>query len=206
MVAMCTADPHRWAGLRIVKLDEWAGLPMRHPSTCEHYVQANLIRPLGVPAENYLSFTSDAPDRVAECRRVQRVLDTEWGGIDVAILGLGHNGHLGLNEPAPHCTGPAHVAQLAAGTVAHPMLKSKSVTDVSVGMTLGMDALSSARAVLLMVTGTHKAGVLSRTLSCTKGPQLPASLLRLPREGVTPERVCVCDAAAYGQRATAASC
>ena len=85
-----------------MKLDDWLGVPLDHPASCEHYVRANLLEPLRIDSERYVGFRADAADPAQECERVQAELDRR--DLDVCILGLGINGHLGLNEPAPSLT------------------------------------------------------------------------------------------------------
>jgi galactosamine-6-phosphate isomerase len=194
------AEPSLFGSLRVVKLDEWAGLAMDHPSTCEAYLQAHVLTPLAIPPERYLSFVSDAADPAAECRRVQSELDG-WGGVGISLLGIGLNSHLGLNEPADALVGPAHVATLEARTANHTMLADEGIT-VSEGITLGMDSVLGSALVLLLVTGEHKAAALHDSLSCTASdPQYPASTLRDAQH----ECVCLCDEAAFAEHKVANS-
>ena len=114
-------EPGLFDQLRVVKLDEWHGVPHADPVTCEHFLQERLLAPLAITAERYLSFSSIAPDPDQECRRIRRELD-RTGGIDVCILGLGVNGHIGFNEPAAALEPWCHVARLSGATLAHSML------------------------------------------------------------------------------------
>lgn len=113
MYIPCTR-PALFGAVRIVKLDEWAGLAMDHESTCEAYLRRHVLAPLGIKhddRERYLSFDSMAPDLAAEATRVEAALQSsEWGGVDVCVLGLGVNGHLGLNEPADVLSVTSHVS------------------------------------------------------------------------------------------------
>src|SRR4051794_14471180 len=97
--------------LRVVKLDEWGGLPPDDPGTCEAYLRRHLLDPLGVTPDRYTGFRADAPDPAAECERVAAALD-ELGPPDLCVLGLGVNGHLGFNEPGPGLQAHPHVAKL----------------------------------------------------------------------------------------------
>ena len=83
---------------RLLKLDEWGGLPMDDPSTCEQHLRKTLVSPLGM-ADRYVGFESQPPNAEAECGRIAMWL-AENGPIDVCVLGLGLNGHVGFNEPA----------------------------------------------------------------------------------------------------------
>jgi len=82
-----------------VKLDEWLGLPMHDPATCEYYIQQHLLKPLRVKGKKYIRFESNPRNAEKECQRMRRRLE-KLGPLDLCVLGLGTNGHLGFNEPA----------------------------------------------------------------------------------------------------------
>ena len=100
------------------------------------------------------------------------------GGIDVAILGLGLNGHIGMNEPGTPVNSRAHVSEL------HPMTKEvgqkyfRDKRDLSKGLTLGLANLLGSKHVMLMVNGAHKAAIVKEIMNTEISEQLPASLLR----------------------------
>ena len=93
------AQPSLFRRITVVGLDEWLGLPPRHGGSCQRYIHERILRPLGIPRSRYQGFRADREDRAAETRRMARWLDRE-GPLDLAILGLGRNGHLLMNEPA----------------------------------------------------------------------------------------------------------
>jgi len=168
---------HLFDQLRIIKLDEWGGLPSDHEATCESYLQRLLIRPLGIPDDRYIAFGGDSHDPQAECERIRRAL-SQHSPIDLCVLGLGANGHLGLNEPAEALTPFAHVAKLAESSLKHPMLGSAS-GQVRYGLTLGMAEIMQSRKVLLLVSGAHKRQPLRRLLKLEISSRFPASFLWL---------------------------
>src|SRR5262249_23534578 len=133
--AVQAATPHLFQSLRVVKLDEWGGLAMGEPGTCEQQLQAHLLRPLQI-AGRYLGFKSDTGSPQAECERIREALCAA-GGIDLCLLGLGLNGHIAMNEPGEMFQPFAHVAQLAESTLRHPMLADAKVKPTH-GLTLGM--------------------------------------------------------------------
>ena len=182
-------EGHRGAvrGLRVIKLDEWGGLPPGDPGTCEAYLRRHLLEPLGVSDDRHIGFRADAPDPQAECERVASALD-EQGPVDVCVLGLGVNGHLGFNEPAAALQAHPHVARLSETTLAHPMVRH-SRGAVTHGLTLGMGDILHAASVLLLVSGAHKRGPLRRLLTDPVSTEFPASFLWLH-----PDVTCVCDA------------
>lgn len=171
------AEPHLFDELRVIKLDEWGGLEMNHEATCEAYLEEHLIRPLGIPPERYLAFHSNPEDPVAECERLRSMLAAH-NAIGVCVLGLGVNGHLGLNEPAESLQPFAHLANLASSSLQHPMLSPVN-GQVTYGLTLGMaDILRSAK-ILLLISGSHKRHQLMRLLTPEISPRFPASFLWL---------------------------
>lgn len=189
LVAHARTAPALYAAARWMKLDEWGGLALDDPASCETFLREILLTPLGVPPARYFGWESQPADPQAECRRVATWLETN-GPIDIQVLGLGKNGHLGFNEPAQQFQPAPHVATLTAESLSHAML-ARSKTRPSYGLTLGMDAITSARRILLVVSGGHKARQLQRLATQEISPWFPASILRRC------EQVSVfCDAAA----------
>jgi len=162
-----------------VKLDEWLGLEMDDPSSCEVYLQREILSPLKIPGKNYISFCSQAPDPEMESRRIAEELDRS-GPIDLSILGVGKNGHLGLNEPGSELRLGPHVAELEQLTKTHPMLQSTSA-QVERGYTLGMDDLLASRQAVLLVAGSGKASAFSDFIKGSVTPRSPVTFLRLHR-------------------------
>ncbi|MCX7827302.1 MAG: galactosamine-6-phosphate isomerase [Verrucomicrobiae bacterium] len=179
-------QPQLFDRLRVLKLDEWGGLPPEHPGACETYVRRLLIEPLGVSAARYLTFRGDAAEMTAECERVREMM-RQHGPIDLAVLGLGLNGHLGMNEPADELIAGPHVAPLSAETARHAMIRDAN-PPVRFGLTLGMGDLMQSRRIVLLVNGAAKREALRRLMSGRVTTQFPASLLWL-HGGVT----CFCD-------------
>lgn len=168
-------EPSIFKRLRVLKLDEWGGLPENHPSSCEYFLRKLLLEPLKIPSERYISFASDPSDPEKECERIQLELDRQ-GPVDLAILGLGRNGHLGLNEPGvqlePHC----HVARLSASSLQHSMLHSTGFKP-RYGLTLGMQDILSSSKILLLVSGEGKGPVIREFLKREVSSHLPATFL-----------------------------
>lgn len=191
LAAQAAREPGLCGSLTLLKLDEWGGLPMDHPGTCETYVQQKLIKPLALPPERTISFESTAEPE-AECKRIAGIL-AERGPIDLCVLGLGLNGHLALNEPADRLQPFSHRAELATSSLAHPMIRDSAVP-VPYGLTLGMAEIFHSREIVLLVNGAHKAAPLKQLLSGEISTQFPASLLWLH-----PNVSCFCDRAAASE-------
>lgn len=191
LVQTCQKQADLFRQIRVIKLDEWHGLAPDNPATCQAYLQQNFIGPMKIDARRYTAFRPDAADPEAECRRISRKL-AAIGPIDLAILGLGRNGHLGLNEPGEFLTPDAHVAKLTQATLGHQMLKVAG-RPVRRGLTLGMAQLLQSREVLLLVCGESKRPMMRQLKSGRVSTQLPGSMLHLH-----PNVTCICDRAAIG--------
>lgn len=161
--------------LRVLKLDEWGGLHAAHPATCEYYLQQYLIRPLGINRERYFGFDANTKNPEQECARVQAVLEANQP-IDVCILGMGVNGHMGLNEPAAQLIDHCHVAQLAATTLHHDMV-SNLETKPAYGLTLGVKDILAAQHIILLVAGAGKEKATQELLSGRITNEYPATHL-----------------------------
>ena len=163
--------------MRLVKLDEWGGLPMGADGTCEAQIRSHLVGPLVIRGERYIAFSSHPADPQAESARVHRLITSE-GPIDLCVLGLGMNGHVAMNEPAAFLQPTAHVAKLTQATLAHPMLAAVKLKP-TFGLTLGMAEILSSREILLLVSGAAKHQPLQRLLRREITTEFPASFLWL---------------------------
>jgi galactosamine-6-phosphate isomerase len=159
------------------QLDEWHGLRATDRGTCAADLRDGLLDPLGVPPARCLTFATEAPDAEAECARVAARLAAR-GAFDLCILGLGLNGHLGLNEPAEELHAGAHVAELSESTRRHHML-AHLAEPPRFGLTLGMADLMHAARVLVLVSGGAKREALARLVHGPLTTWFPASLLQL---------------------------
>ena len=177
LVASLSAEPSLSGQLRIIKLDEWAGIEHGGEGSCERYLRQHLLSPLRIEEARFVSFISDAPDPNQECKRIRQRL-AEEGPIDVAILGLGKNGHLGFNEPAGQLEPYCHLATLTPTSKGHGMMKHARQKPAQ-GMTLGMTELLSARMIILVVSGAGKEEARSTLLGGKITTACPASFLWL---------------------------
>ena len=188
LIAKAKGAPALFESLRIVKLDEWGAMPPTDHGSCEFYLQKHLILPLNIPPERYLSFAGQ-DDPQTECERITTELE-KTGPVDLAILGLGVNGHLGFNEPADALCPMPHRAELAPSSLKHPMIRESKVS-LNYGLTLGLAHLLQARTIILLVNGAHKAPAMKQLLSGQVSTHFPASFLWLH-----PRVFCFCDRAA----------
>ncbi len=159
-----------------VKLDEWVGLAPDNPATCEAFLQLHLLKPLGIEPERYIAFTPDKADHEESARVVREI--AECGGLDLCVLGIGKNGHLGLNEPDEWLEPACHITSLDERTRLHDMLKQAD-RPVEQGITLGLKDILAAKEVLLLVAGEGKQQAFSALRERKVSTKVPASFLWL---------------------------
>ncbi len=170
-------DPAFFGELCVLKLDEWVGLDMDNPATCEAYLKKHLLTPLEIDKERYFRCTSMPEDLKEECSKMDRIMKSA-GQIDLCLLGLGLNGHLGLNEPAEHLSPGWHVTALSQESLNHTMLEVSNVRP-SFGLTLGMSDLLRSKHILLLVSGSQKKEAFRNMFQKKITSLFPASFLWL---------------------------
>lgn len=163
--------------LRIIKLDEWGGIPASDPNSCETYLRENIIDPLKIKNSRYTSFESSPVDAKKECNRMENEI-MDRGPIDVCVLGMGKNGHLGFNEPASFLVPECHIAELSQTSLMHSMTDNMPYKP-NYGLTLGMANLLQSKKIILLLTGSGKNLVIKELLKKEITSSLPASFLWL---------------------------
>ncbi|WP_228238365.1 galactosamine-6-phosphate isomerase [Allomuricauda sp. M10] len=169
--------PEIFNGLHILKLDEWGGLSADHPGSCEYYLHQHLLEPLKIPSGRYMGFRPNPENPEDECERVQHIMESSEP-IDLCILGLGKNGHIGFNEPADMLQPFCHVAQLSEESKKHGMVANMDQKP-EYGMTLGMQNILSAKRILLLISGTGKDNAIAMLKKKMITPQFPVTFLWL---------------------------
>lgn len=155
-------------------LDEF-DLPPDSGARCDVMLHRDLLDLLISQPKVVHRLDPAAPDPDAECRRYGSLIAD--GGLDLTLLGLGANGHVGLNEPGTAPETPTRVTRLASSTARAARQFGPDV-EPKWGMTLGMRAILDSEEVWLLVTGSRKASILDRTLNGPIGPDIPATYLR----------------------------
>ena len=180
------------SGLRVAQLDEYLGVGDDDPRSLYRWLETSLTGPLGVTGDRLIRFAGNAANPDADCAAFDAAV-TAWGGIDLAVLGLGPNGHLGFNEPPSLADAPTRVVQLTPASLASNAGYWDGLPVPSRAVTAGMNLILASKRVLLLVSGAHKREILRRTLAEAITPDLPASLLRGAALTV------IADAAAWGR-------
>jgi len=159
-------------------LDEYVGIAEDHPESYHAYMKHHLFDHIDVDMSRTNIPNGNAPDPIAESARYDRLLE-DMGQVDLQILGLGHNGHIGFNEPDTFLHSGTHQVELKAETREANARFFDSIDEVPThALTMGVGSILKAKSILLVVRGADKADILERAL---KGPittDCPASLLQ----------------------------
>ena len=161
-------------------LDEFWGVAPRDPGSYRAFMEEHLFRRVGIAPEQVNFLRGDAPDPEAECERYDTAI-ADAGGIDLQLLGIGTNGHIGFNEPARELAARTHLVRLTESTRrSNAALFGGDVSRVPVqALSMGMGSILRAKRIVLIATGKSKARCVERLV---KGPittKLPASFLQL---------------------------
>lgn len=167
------------AGWRSFNLDEYVGLGPQDPQSFTAFMHQALAVPLGLAPGQLQLPDGLAADPATEAGRYSHLVAAA-GGIDLQLLGLGSNGHIGFNEPPCPSDAPCRCLPLSAATRRQNAAAFGGHADAVPGraITLGTRDILAAHQVLLVVTGAPKAAILRRTLEEPPGPEVPASWLQ----------------------------
>lgn len=158
-------------------LDEWVDVPPHNPGSCHFFLHENIFSPLKLEASQYHLFSSASANAIEECKRMNEIL-REKGGIDIMVVGVGLNGHIGFNEPGADINGEAHLAVLEPITLQVGQKYFDGNTPIQYGLTLGLKQVMEAQTLLVLANGEKKAEIMEKALQGEISNQVPVSLAR----------------------------
>jgi glucosamine-6-phosphate isomerase len=161
---------------RFIGLDEWIGVPHDNPGNCLRFLTSRLFLPLGIAADRIDFFDSVAADPEIECRRISARME-EVGPVNLMMLGIGMNGHVGLNEPGTRLDDGCRVARLDETTRRIMRKYFVSESAVEEGYTLGLAQIMQSEKVVLLASGRHKAEIVQKIVDGGIQDSIPASRL-----------------------------
>jgi glucosamine-6-phosphate deaminase len=164
-------------------LDEFLGIPPHHTGSYRTFMEQHLFSRVNLAPGNINVLNGAAPDPDAECLRYERAIE-DAGGIDLQLLGIGTNGHIGFNEPARELVGPTHRVTLTASTRrSNAALFGGDPNEVPAeALSMGMATILKARRIVLIATGKSKARCVDLMVNGPITTKLPASFLQLHRD------------------------
>jgi len=164
-------------------LDEFAGVAGDHPGSYRMFMHEHLFSRVNLPPERIHFLDGAAADPAAECERYETAIAAA-GGIDLQILGIGTNGHIGFNEPARTLEPRTHYVGLKASTRrSNAGLFLGDLAKVPThALSMGMATILHARRIVLMAIGKSKAKCVERMVKGPIDPRMPASFLQLHRD------------------------
>jgi glucosamine-6-phosphate deaminase len=164
--------------VRTFNLDEYLGLPKAHPQSYHTFMRQRLYDRVDLDPANTHIPDGMAADPEAECLRYEAAI-REAGGIDLMVLGIGHNGHIGFNEPGAPWDGGTHMVQLAEKTrKANARFFGSEEAVPGRALTMGIGTILRCRQILLLATGESKADIIRRTLEGAPDVMVPATALQ----------------------------
>jgi galactosamine-6-phosphate isomerase len=163
--------------VKFVGLDEWQGMNGKDVGSCREYLDRQLFRPLEVNENNICFFDGRAGDSEKECEKTEDFI-ARHDGIDLCILGLGLNGHIGMNEPGISPDLHSHVATITEETALVGQKYFQDNRKLEKGLTLGIASILSSRQIFLLVSGSKKAEAVKKLTETNVDNHFPASYLK----------------------------
>lgn len=168
-----------FSGIKTFNLDEYVGLPVENDQSYRYFMEDNLFNHVNIEEQNVNFLSGMAEDIQAECTRYEERIK-ELGGIDLQLLGMGHNGHIAFNEPCDHFAPRTFEVALTQSTIEANKRFFASEDDVPrKALTMGIGTIMKARKVVVVVSGAEKAAMLKQAIEGPVTPQIPASILQL---------------------------
>ena len=179
LIAMHREKELSFANVKTINLDEYVGLNADHVQSYNYFMRTQLFNYLDIDLTHTHLPNGCAKDLNAEGERYDALIQS-YGGVDLHLLGLGHNGHIGFNEPDDCFSTGTHEVELTASTVE---ANSRLFDDINLvprrAVTMGIGSIFAAKRILMTVSGIDKAEILRAALYGPITPQVPASILQL---------------------------
>ncbi len=171
--------PFDTSRVTLFNVDELTNLPRSYKGCCYTMIKEQLADPLGIPEERFLMPATISDDYAAECEKFQRAIEAR-GGADLQMLGLGYNGHTGINQPGTAFGSETWVSPM------DPVFEERVRRETGVGpehelggLTLGIRTIMHTKRIILIAKGGHKAEMVEKMLKGPVTEDIPASVLQL---------------------------
>lgn len=177
LVEMHSSEGLSFAGATFFNLDEYLGLPADHPASYHVYMRDNFYGLVDADPSRVHVPEGNAPDPVAECKRYEGMM-AEAGGVDLCVLGIGRNGHIGFNEPGAPFDSRTRIVKLAETTRLVNAGDFEGAKAPERAITVGMRTIFESREILLLASGANKADAVAAAAGGEVSEAVPASMLQ----------------------------
>lgn len=168
--------------VKTFNLDEYYGLDKNNEQSYAYYMWDNLFSHINIKEENTHIPNGKAKDISTECASYERAI-REAGGVDLQILGIGANGHIGFNEPDDNFEAVTHLVELEESTIEANARFFESIEEVPTkAISMGIKTILNAEKIILLANGESKAKALQEMISGKITPEVPASILQLHKD------------------------
>jgi len=194
LIKKCNEGDIDFSDITTVNLDEYRGLPRTNDQSYYYFMNDNLFNHVNIDKARTHVPNGEVEDAEEECGNYEALIKS-LGGVDLQLLGLGHNGHIGFNEPAETFAKVTNCVDLQESTIEANKRFFASIDDVPrQAYTMGIGTIMAARKILVVVSGADKAGIVKKAFTGPVTPMVPASILQMH-----PDVTVVCDAEAYAE-------
>lgn len=194
LVAAYNAGDLDFSQIKSANLDEYRGITKDNDQSYYYFMNHNLFQHVNIDPANTNIPDGTNSDADAECARYEKVIES-LGGVDLQLLGLGHDGHIGFNEPCDHFDKTTHCVDLTEMTIEANKRFFASIDDVPrQAYTMGCGTIMRAKKILILVSGADKADILYQVVNGPVTPQVPASILQFH-----PDVILIADEAAMSK-------
>lgn len=165
--------------LHTVNLDEYYPIDRQAPQSFYSYMSQRVFAPLDLLPEQTHVLRGETDDPQGECQRFEAQIEA-LGGVDLQLLGIGRNGHIGFNEPSEALTSTTHKTKLSSATINDNLQYFESIGSMpKEALTMGIGTIIRSKKILLLVIGTSKQGALRALINGKITPECPASILQV---------------------------
>ena len=194
LIKKCEAGDIDFSDITTVNLDEYRGLPRTNDQSYYYFMNDNLFNHVNIDKARTHVPNGEVADAEEESGNYEALIKS-LGGVDLQLLGLGHNGHIGFNEPADEFAKVTNCVDLQESTIEANKRFFASIDDVPrQAYTMGIGTIMAAKKILVVVSGADKAAIVKKAFTGPVTPRVPASILQMHADVTV-----VCDAAAYAE-------
>ncbi len=165
----------------MIGLDEWMGISPGNTGSCHWFLHEYLFTPMKIDLSQVHLFEALAKNGEAECKKMNKLIAAN--GIDLMVVGVGMNGHIGFNEPGTSIDSVAHVATLDETTITVGQKYFSENVSIRKGFTVGLQQVMDAEKLLMLANGNMKAPVIKTAVEQAVTADFPASLIQIHKNG-----------------------